>query len=184
MRPLPDRTLWVVVFDGGKALFLENKGFYDAPDLNLVSKHDNDNPPDREQTTDAPGRFQDAGSGSKGNISQGVDEHAAHGRSSVEHTDRHEMEKRRFVDRVIDRLNEEARVDTFDQVLLIGSDKALGEARDQYSEKLKTKIVLEEAADVTNEPIDKLEKRVKALLEDAIDEPRPSHRELSGPGRG
>ena len=34
------------------------------------------------------------------------------------------------------------------------------------------------------EPVDKLEKRIKALLADAIDEPRPSHSELSGPGQG
>lgn len=182
MRPMPDRKLWVAVFDGGKALFLENKGFYDAPDLQLISKHDNDNPPDREQTTDAPGRFQDSGSGSKGNMNLG--EGQAHGRSSVQQTDRHEMEKRRFVDRMVDRLNEEARTDTFDQILLIADDKSLGEAREQYSDKLQKKVIAEEAVDVVNEPIDKLEKRVKKLLADLIDEPRPSHRELSGPGRG
>jgi len=180
MRPMPDRTLWVVVFDGGKALFLENKGFYDAPDLQLISKHDNDNPPDREQTTDAAGRFQDSGSGSKG---AGVDTDAAHGRSAVQQTDRHEMEKRRFVDRMIERLNDEAERGTFDQIVLIAPDKALGEARDQYSDKLKTKLVLEEEVDVVNEPIEKIETRVKALLEAAIDEPAPSHSELTGPGR-
>lgn len=182
MRPLPDQKIWVVAFDGGKALFLENKGFYDAPDLKLISKHDNDNPPDREQTTDAPGRFQDSGSGSKGNMNLG--EGQAHGRSSVQQTDRHEMEKRRFIDRMMDRLNEEARVDSFDHVVLIAPDKALGEARDGYSEKLKAKIIAEEAVDVVNEPIDKLEKRVKKLLAELIDEPRPSHSEISGPGRG
>ncbi|TGY89179.1 host attachment protein [Marinicauda algicola] len=182
MRPMPDDKLWVVAFDGGKALFLENKGFYDAPDLQLVSKHDNDNPPDREQTTDAPGRLQDAGSGSKGNMNLG--EGLAHGRSSVQQTDRHEMEKRRFVDRMIERLNEEARKDTFDHILLIAADKALGEAREEYSDKLKGKIIAEEPANVVNEPIDKLESRVKSLLAELIDEPRPSHRDLTGPGRG
>lgn len=182
MRPMPDRKLWVAVFDGGKALFLENKGFYDAPDLQLVSKHDNDNPPDREQTTDAPGRKQDSGSGSKGNMNLG--EGQAHGRSSVEQTDRHAMEKRRFVDRMMNRLNEEARTDTFDQIILIADDRSLGEAREQYSDKLETKVIAEEPVDVVNEPIDKLETRVKKLLAGLIDEPRPSHRELSGPGRG
>ncbi|GGE44995.1 hypothetical protein GCM10011367_19690 [Marinicauda pacifica] len=181
MRPMPDRKLWVVAFDGGKALFLENQGFYDAPDLKVVSSFDNDNPPDREQTTDAPGRMQDAGSGSKG---KGVDAQAAHGRSSVEQTDRHELEKERFVGRMIERLNEEARVDTFDQLILLAPSTALGEGREHYSHKLKDKVLLEEDVDVVNEPVDKLEKRIKALLADAIDEPRPSHSELSGPGQG
>ena len=84
MRAAPEQKLWVVVFDGGKALFLENKGFYDAPDLELISRHDNDNPPDRVQTTDKAGRYQDAGSGSKG---EGRPADVAHGRSAVQQTD-------------------------------------------------------------------------------------------------
>ncbi|XBQ17534.1 MAG: host attachment family protein [Oceanicaulis sp.] len=179
MRPETEQITWVAVFDGGKALVFENKGFDDAVNLELLNRFDNDNPPDREQTTDRPGRFQDAGSGSKG---KGVDAQAAHGRSGVQQTDRHELEKIRFTDRLLDRLNQEAERQSFDRLVLIAADKTLGEARERYSDRLEKRLLIEEPKDVVNEPADEIEKRVQNLLvEKAGETPRKSHMNLSGP---
>lgn len=179
MRPEPDQITWVAVFDGGKALVFENKGFDDAVNLELLNRFDNDNPPDREQTTDKPGRFQDAGSGSKG---QGVDAQAAHGRSGVEQTDRHELEKMRFTDRLMDRLAKDAEKQRFDKLVMIAADKTLGEAREHLTDRLEKRIIIEEPKDVVNEPAGELEKRVQKLLsEHASETPAKSHMDLSGP---
>ncbi|MEQ8404016.1 MAG: host attachment family protein [Oceanicaulis sp.] len=179
MRTGSDQITWVAVFDGGKALVFENKGFDDAVNLELLARFDNDNPPDREQTTDKPGRFQDAGSGSKG---QGVDEGAAHGRSGVQQTDRHELEKTRFTDRLMERLASDAEHQRFDKLVLIAADKTLGEAREQYTDRLEKRLIIEEPKDVVNEPAGDIEKRVQKLLtEHAAETPAKSHMGLSGP---
>lgn len=179
MRTGSDQITWVAVFDGGKALVFENKGFDDAVDLELLNRFDNDNPPDREQTTDRPGRFQDAGSGAKG---ANVDAQAAHGRSGVQQTDRHELEKERFTDRLMARLASDAEDQRFDRLVLIAADKTLGEARERLTDRLETRIIIEEPKDVVNEPSAEIEKRVQKLLS-AHDAKTPakSHMGLSGP---
>ena len=53
------RGMWVVVADGEKALFLKNEGDATYPDLNVVRKIEEENPPTREQGTDRPGRYSD-----------------------------------------------------------------------------------------------------------------------------
>jgi len=181
MRPEPDQITWIAAFDGGKAVIFRNAGFNDAVNLELAERFDNDNPPDREQTTDRPGRFQDAGSGSKGmNAPEGL----AHGRSGVEQTDRHELEKRRFIDRLMERLAGEAEQHTFDRLVLLADERSLGEARAQLTDRLERRIIAAEPKDVVNEPADKLEARVQTLLQDL---PRPaakSHLGVSGPEAG
>ena len=179
MRPGPYQITWIAVFDGGKALVFENQGFDDAVDLRLVNRFDNDNPPDREQTTDAPGRMPDAGSGAKDG---GVDAQAAHGRSAMEQTDRHELEKLRFTDRFVDRLNVEAERKSFDRLVLIAAHRTLGEARERYSHRLTRRLLVEEAKDVVNEPADAIERRVQTILTGLPKAPARSHANLSGPG--
>lgn len=179
MRPEADQITWVAVFDGGKALVFENKGFDDAVNLDLLNRFDNDNPPDREQTTDRAGRFQDAGSGAKG---KGVDAQVGHGRSGVQQTDRHELEKVRFTDRLMDRLATDAEHQRFDRLVLIAADKTLGEARDHLTDRLEKRIIIEEPKDVVNEPTRDIEKRVQTLLTDhGAKTPAKSHLGLSGP---
>lgn len=181
MRPEPDQITWIAAFDGGKAVVFHNKGFDDAVDLDLVERFDNDNPPDREQTTDKPGRYQDAGSGSKGaNAPEGL----AHGRSGVEQTDRHELEKVRFIDRLMARLARDAEQHAFDRLVLLADHKSLGEARETVTDRLGRRIIIEEPKDVTNEPSDKLEARVQTLLSDLPRPPAKSHLGLSGPEAG
>ena len=176
MRPDPDKVLWVAAFDGGKALIFKNNGFDDAPDLELIERFDNDNPPDREQTTDAPGRYQDAGGGRAG-----VDAQVAHGRSSVQQTDRHELEKTRFVDRLMDRLNADAEARKYDRLILMAPERALGAARDHYGHRLTERLEHEEAKDLVQHTTDEIEQRVKAILAEKDVEPKKSHLGVSGP---
>lgn len=178
MRPEPDQITWIVAFDGGKAVLFRNAGFDDAVNLELVERFDNDNPPDRDQTTDRPGRYQDAGSGSKGlNAPEGL----AHGRSGVQQTDRHELEKRRFIDRLMERLAGEAEQHSFDRLMLLADQTSLGAAREQLTDRLERRIIATEPKDVVNEPAEKLEARVQTLLQDLPHPPARSHLGVSGP---
>lgn len=70
----------VLVSNGEKALFLRNEGDPKTPNLNVVQKNEQDNPPDREQSANRPGRMFD------------VTEH----KSAVDDTDWHELAKGRF----------------------------------------------------------------------------------------
>ena len=70
--------IWVVVADGEKALFLENRGDGLHPDFEVVREFAEENPPTREQGSDRPGRFNDGPS--------------AH-RSAVADTDWHKIAK-------------------------------------------------------------------------------------------
>lgn len=178
MRPEPDQITWVAAFDGGKAVVFRNAGFDDAVNLELVERFDNDNPPDRDQTTDRPGRYQDAGSGSKG---AGAPEDVAHGRSGVEQTDRHELEKIRFTDRLMERLAAEAEQHRFDRLVLLVDEQSLGEAREHLTDRLARRVIAEQPKDVVNEPSDKLEARVQALLQELPRQPAKSHLGVSGP---
>ena len=47
---------WVLVGDGNKALVLHNEGDAELINLRRVSVRENENPPTREQGTDAPSR--------------------------------------------------------------------------------------------------------------------------------
>ncbi|HCR65203.1 MAG TPA: hypothetical protein DIW38_01660, partial [Oceanicaulis sp.] len=63
--PLHKEPLWVAAFDGGKAMIFENTGPRTAPELALRAEFEIDNPPDRDQVSDAPGRLAD-GAGRSG----------------------------------------------------------------------------------------------------------------------
>src|SRR3546814_5865800 len=77
---LPHDT-FVVVADGRKMLFFRNQGDAAQPDLVVEHAREQINPPDREQSTDAPGSaFSSNGSG----------------RSSHQETDFHQLEEDRF----------------------------------------------------------------------------------------
>jgi hypothetical protein len=69
---------WVFVGDGQKALFLINEGDAMVPNLRCLSSEEHQDPPSREQGSDAPGRA----FSSVGEI-----------RSAVANTDWHELEK-------------------------------------------------------------------------------------------
>ena len=80
---------YVFIGDGRKALVLRNEGNPQHPNLKTEQVFANDNPPNREQGTDKPGRsFASVGSR----------------RSAMEQADWHELEEQRFAKDVADTL--------------------------------------------------------------------------------
>ena len=145
--PGPDREMWIVVADGGKALIYRNNGFDDLPDLRLVEAEDIDVPPNREIFTDKPGRRKDDG----------------HGYSAMEQDDAHQREEMRFLKDLAEQLDMAAYRKKVQRLIIFAPDRALGILRDHlgHAEAITEHMV---NVDVVNEPADKLTGRVKKLL--------------------
>lgn len=134
---------WILIGDGQRALFLTNDG--DELNLNLhrLSVEERDNPPAREQGTDAPGRA----FGSLGQI-----------HSAVEPTDWHEFEKERFAVSIADRINKAAHAGAFDHIVIVAPPKILGDLRREFSKETESKIIAEINKDLTRHPIGEIER--------------------------
>jgi len=141
---------WVLIADGEKALFLRNRVDAIAPTLDVVRKSENDNPSNLEQSTDRPGRKQDAGAGQ---------------RSAMEDTDWHRLSKERFAHDLADILYTYAHRGAFDRIVLVAAPHVLGDLRDQLHKEVRDKVVAEVAKDLTHHPLDKVETMLKAELD-------------------
>ncbi|TIP54953.1 MAG: host attachment protein [Mesorhizobium sp.] len=136
------RGLWVVVADGEKALFLENRGDTQYPDLQVVQEMEQENPATREQGSDRPGRYSDGPS--------------VH-RSAVEDTDWHRLGKERFADEVAERLYKLAHRGAFKEMVLIAPPQVLGDMRRKLHKEVAEKITVEIPKTLTNHTIDDIE---------------------------
>jgi protein required for attachment to host cells len=136
---------WVVVTDGGKALFFVNHGGKLAPCLELGDELSLDNPRTRDQGTDRPGRYNDS-MGRK---------------SSVEETDWHRLAKAQFAEAIADKLNSAALSGAFQSLILFADAVTLGELRKRFHKEVNLRIVFEEALDLTKHPVADIERRVK-----------------------
>ncbi len=143
----PDREMWIVAADGGKASIYRNNGFDDLPDLRLVDAEDENVPPNREIFTDKPGRRADDG----------------HGYSAMEQDDAHQREEERFLKDLAERLSDAAYKKKIERLIIFAPDRALGILRDNldHAEPITEHMV---NVDVVNEPADKLTARVKTVL--------------------
>lgn len=153
---------WVLVADSEKALFLENIGDGDFPIFEVRRKDEHENPPNREQGANRPGRFNDGPSVQ---------------RSAVADTDWHALEKERFADELGEMLYQMAHTNRFERLIVIAGPKLLGALRDSYHSEVSQRIVAEIPKNVANEPTDRLEDRVKAELADP-DAPDPADEAL------
>ena len=145
MTKLKNDTL-VVVADGEKALFLRNLTDGDNPNLDVEDKDTQDNPSDREQSANRPGR---------------VSQSANHGKSAYDDTDWHELAKDRFAAELSDKLYKMAHSGEFERLVLVASPKILGELRDQMHQVVTDKIVGEIPKTLTNHPVNEIEDIVK-----------------------
>lgn len=144
---------WVVVADGEKALILENVTDGDDPFLKVIRKEVEENPPDREQATDKPGRADDTG------VQQ---------RSAFEETDFHELQKERFADDLADILYRYAHRGRFDRFVLVAGPQVLGRIRPALHKEVLDRLIGEVGKVLTNHPVDDIETIVtEALAEDA-----------------
>ncbi|MEY8842296.1 host attachment family protein [Cribrihabitans sp. XS_ASV171] len=137
---------WVVITDSEKALFLENQTDGEDPNLEVVRMETQENPSDREQSANRPGRMNDTG------VQQ---------RSAMDDTDWHELAKERFAADLSDILYKQAHKGRFDKLVLVASPQVLGELRKDMHQEVTAKIVAEVPKTLTNHPIDEIEKLVK-----------------------
>ena len=137
---------WVLILDGEKYLLLQNEGDRSALSLRVLQHAEIDNPPTRDQGTEKPGRMPAAGAG----------------RSAVEQTDWHTLEKESFAHDVADRLRRWALADRFSQIVICADPRTLGTIRHNYHAEGSRRIVAELDKDLTGLPIDEMEKVIGA----------------------
>lgn len=139
--------IWVMVADGEKALFLENKGDAKFPNLEVIREMEQENPPTREQGSDRPGRYSDGPS--------------IH-RSAVDDTDWHRVAKERFADEIAARLYKLAHAGEFRDIILIAPPLVLGELRKKLHKEVDDKVSAEIAKTLTNHTVSDIETMLMA----------------------
>ena len=144
---------WVLIADGEKALFLRNDLNAKNPDLSVIRKDEQHNPPDSVQSASRPGRKPDAG------INQF---------SAMEETDWHELAKERFASDLAERLYKYAHRGAFDRIVLVAAPNVLGALRKELHKEVQDRVVAEIDKDLTNHPLDKVEAMLKAMLDPAL----------------
>lgn len=138
---------FVVVADGRKMLFFRNEGDAANPHLIVERKDVQDNPPQREQGTDSPGR-----------ASSGV----GSARSAFSETDFHQLEEDRFAAEVADLLKARALRGDYEELIVVAPPKTLGEMRKHYHKEVERRLTGELAKDLTSHPVDQIEKLLAA----------------------
>ena len=138
-----DHDAMVLVADGRKLLFFRNKGDRMAPNLEAETVKVQDNPADRYQASDAPGRAFDS-----------VGSH----RSAMEQTNIHDLEEARFAAEAADMLKRRALANEFDKLIIVAPPTALGEMRKRYHKEVQSRLVGEIAKDLSNHPVPEIEK--------------------------
>lgn len=134
---------FVLVADGQKMLFFRNEGDNDYPNLTVDTKTVQDNPPDREQGTDEPGRRMD---------SNGLQ------RSAMSETDFHQLEEDRFAAEAAEMLRHRALHNNFDSLIVVAPPKTLGELRKHYHKEVEKRLIGEIAKDLTGHPVTDIER--------------------------
>lgn len=147
-----EKDTWVVVTDSEKALFLRNLTDHDDPYLDVFDEEEQENPSDREQSANRPGRMQDTG------VQQ---------RSAMDDTDWHELAKERFAADLAEQLYKEAHKGAFKKLILVASPQVLGDLRGELHKEVADRVIAEVPKTLTNHPVDKIEKLVKKELDAA-----------------
>lgn len=133
---IPNGTA-VLVADGGKMLLLENRGEAFSPRLEVIEQQVQDLPPDRELSTDRPGR-------SHSRIGPG--------RSAMQETDFHDQAEDRFVADVASYLGGHSRTNGAD-VVVIAPPRTLGRLRHYYPNGTVDRVIAEIPKDLTGHPV-------------------------------
>ncbi|MFO7757841.1 MAG: host attachment family protein [Roseovarius sp.] len=141
---------WVLIANGEKALFLRNSIDAISPALDVVRKNEQENPSNYDQAANRPGRKHDKAAGQ---------------RSAMEDTDWHQLAKERFAHDLADLLYKYAHRGDFDRIVLVAAPHVLGDLRDHLHKEVQDKVVAEVDKDLSNHPIDKVEKMLKAELD-------------------
>ncbi|TFL16290.1 host attachment family protein [Jannaschia formosa] len=151
MSGIPHHAL-VVVTDSEKALFLRNRTDAEDPNLDVIEKETQPNPPDREQTANRRGR---------------VHESASPGVRAYDETDFHELQKDRFAADLADRLYHMAHAGEFKKLILVAPPQVLGVVRDAMHKEVADKLIATLDKTLTNHPRHEIEEIVADSLAEA-----------------
>jgi Protein required for attachment to host cells len=139
---------WVIVCDGAKALFLRNDGDAEILNLTVVEHFDQPAEPDRDLSTDRPGRaYSSVGTG----------------RSAMEETDFHEQAEGAFLKGIAEKLNEGVYSKAIERYILIAPPKALGILRQTLNAGAVEAMRAEVPKDLVKMPVPDIEKHLTAL---------------------
>ena len=144
-----DQGTFILVTDSEKALLLENITDAQDPHFEVRRKEEQENPSDREQSANRPGRKQDTGVGQ---------------RSALDDTDWHELAKECFADDIADLLYERAHRGKLGPVIIVASPQVLGDLRPKLHKEVQDLIQGEIPKTLTNHPITEIERIVKDEL--------------------
>ena len=134
---------WVLIADGEKALFLENTGTPDKPELHVFNGLAQVNPRTSAQGEDRPGRLSDGMGG-------------AH-RSAVQETDWHRLAKHEFAHKIASLLDQDAQAERYEQLVIVAPSVTMGELRKSLSGSVTSRVVAEVAKDLTGHPVPEIE---------------------------
>jgi protein required for attachment to host cells len=132
----------VLVADGRKMLFFRNEGDAQTPNLVIEDQHQQANPADRHQKTDAAGQ--------------------AAGGNSMGETDYHQQAEDRFAADAADLLKRRALANEFEALIVVAPPKTLGEMRKHYHKTVSDRLSGELDKDLTGHPVDQIEKLISA----------------------
>jgi protein required for attachment to host cells len=142
-----DRGEWVVVADGARALILENVGDRLYPDLRTKEVYKQPDLKTSELGSDQPGRaFSSVGSG----------------RSAVEQTDLHDLEERRFLVKLAERLDKAVLSGEVKSLILVTPARSLGVLRAEFSKHVRAAVREEIEKDYVKMPVDEIAKHLAA----------------------
>lgn len=142
-----DNKVWVLVADGEKALFFENKGTRNTPDFRVVREMAQENPATRDQGTSPPGRLNDPGPGHK---------------SAIEQTDWHRLAEERFAKDAAELLYRYATDKRYSQIVLCAAPRILGELRKELHSMVTDRVIGEVPKTLTNHPVNQIERILSA----------------------
>ena len=86
-------------------------------------------------------------------------------RSALDDTDWHELAKERFAEDLAAILYKKAHAGEFERLVIVAPPATLGELRNTMHKEVAERVIGEIPKTLTNHPIDKIEKLVKAELE-------------------
>lgn len=146
---------WVVVADGEKYLLMRNKGDQEFLHLEVIEHEQSETPPAREMATDRPGRQHDAKRDTGGEV-------AAYGTSAMDDTDWHRLAEERFAKTLAERLSVMVEKGMLGALVVIADPRSLGVFRAACDDRLRAVIVAEMDKDLTNLPLEGIERSIKA----------------------
>jgi protein required for attachment to host cells len=136
---------WILVCDGGKALFFENVGDREYPDLRMREVFEHENPSTAEQGADRPGRAHSS---------------VGHGRSAVGQTDWHDQAEAVFLKSLAEKLHAAVHAGAPKEVVIVAPPRALGMLREHYTPAIKQALQKEIDKDLVKMPANEIEKHL------------------------